>query len=167
MPARFLRPVLFTFAWLAASVLLYGGLFGFHTLGSPELELQLHNTYIVLTPGHALGLLALLLSPAAGAFYLLLKPRPLPFAVWLTGLCALLLIYAAGTIVELLTLPCPVGLVSIYQPDTATLVPANSLVFRLQSVLRGLQVLMGVIALLAGHALGRRSQAMKTPGPHS
>jgi apolipoprotein N-acyltransferase len=153
MSNRFLRPGLLVAAWAGVTLALYVGLFGFGAL-TAGLDVQMHNTFFLIGPATGLLVLALLLAPLAGTFYLLLLRRPKRRVAWVIGLLALGLLYFSGGAIEGLAHLVPVARFRTHQGYAPGQVPAGSSLLRLLPVLRVLQVLLGIVALLAGRALG-------------
>ncbi|GAB3829475.1 hypothetical protein [Hymenobacter jeollabukensis] len=142
--------------WVAGTLLLYGLLNGFHRQST--LDIQLHNTYFVLAPPHALLAIALLLAPVAGGCYALLRRRTSRAVAVASGVLALLLIYLLGDASNAVAAAANYSFWlnqsgAMVAPTATT---ADGSVVRLLAVLRVLQVLFGIVALLAGIALGRR-----------
>ncbi|OON68293.1 hypothetical protein B0919_14165 [Hymenobacter sp. CRA2] len=141
---------------IATSLLLYGGLFGFRSLAGPELDIQFHNTYFVVTPAHALGFIALLLGLLSGTIYLLLTRLPARAAAWVVGLAGLVLICLLSTAISAVStaigywaLPGEADHNLPASPEAGHVLP------RLLTSLKGLQILLAAAVLFAGVKLAR------------
>jgi hypothetical protein len=136
----------------AAGLLLYGALLGFRTLAGPPLDVQMHNTYFVVTPAQLWLTFSLVLGLLSGSAYLLLTRLPRRTAAWVVGLTALVLLALTGSLLG------AVGRAlggSYFGAARPTALSADGFLTRLLGTLRVLQVGLGAVALLAGIKLGR------------
>lgn len=157
-----LRLPLFLLSWLAATVLLFVGAFGFRRLAAPTLDIQLHNTYLVLTLPQALLFIGLLLLLPLGGLSLLLTRQTARPVAGLVALAAAALIYLLGDAIMVVA-PTAVGSFWTINGIPAWAVGDGSMP-RLLTLFKALQVVLCGVILLAGYALGRRRQPTKTPG---
>jgi hypothetical protein len=162
MRMRRLHLPLFLLSWTAATLLLAGGIFGWLRLTAPTLDIQMHNTFFVLTPSQALLFIGLVLASPLGGLYLLFTRRMARPVAGLVALAAVALIYLLG---DAITVVAPAAVGSFWAING---IPAGAvgdgLTLRLLTLLKALQVGLSGVMLLAGYALGRRSQPTKTPG---
>lgn len=145
-------------SWALTALLLYASMFGLASLTKPRLEFQVHETYIMFKPLLGLTLLALLLGPIVGAVYMLLAQLPARGIIWASGLAALLLIFLLGSCIAQFAPPAS------FRPRAYYAASSGGLQGQLVLSLQLLQLLMSGVVLLAGYALGRRSQPTKMPG---
>lgn len=164
MRTRYLHLLLLLLSWLAATLLLAGGIFGWQRLMAPTLDIQLHNTFFVLTPLQALLFIGLVLAPPLGGLYLLLTRQAARPVAGLVALVAVALIYLLGDTIVAIA-PATAG--SFWTVNGLPAAAAANFPPRLLTLLKSLQVALSGVVLLAGYALGRRSQPTKTPGSQS
>ena len=124
MPSKRLPLLLF---WLLASagaaLLLAGAVTGFDKLSQPQLDIQLHNTYFVVSRSFLVGLLWILMLLLIGLVLLLRSRRPLQLHVFLVAISALLIGVTTCLISPLVI--SSMGGWTIYPPlDTKDLPPA-------------------------------------------